>query len=467
MAQSRAAGSSGARQRRARGSQAEAQPARVDVDCCIAGGGPAGMMLGMLLARAGVKVAVLEKHGDFLRDFRGDTIHPSTLQVLDELGLRDAFLTLPHTSVSTLDAVVDGTRITPVDFDSVHGRNDFLVLMPQWDFLDFLAEHAKAYPGFQLFMNTDATELIVDDGSIDGATAGAAGAVADALPAGGVRRVRGVLATGPDGPVEVHAALTVAADGRDSVLRAASGLPSTDFGAPIDVVWFHLPYPPERPPDTLGYIDEHRLVLTIPREGYYQMGLVIPKGGFDDVHREGVESVRQAIVQTAPFLAPVVGELKSFSQLKLLAVQINRLETWWRPGLLCIGDAAHAMSPAFGVGVNFAVQDAVATANRLAPLLRGAGPVAGARASALDAACSWVQRRRMTPVRAMQAVQLAAHHVINGAGVSLLPSPLPEPRRIVLSAVIPLVQRLAARMIGRGFRAEHVSRAIRGATTRG
>jgi 2-polyprenyl-6-methoxyphenol hydroxylase-like FAD-dependent oxidoreductase len=313
-------------------------------------------------------------------------------------------------------------------------------------------------------MNTDATQLLVDeapgaDGS-GGRGAASAGATSRAA------RVTGVLANGPDGPVEVYAALTVAADGRDSVLRAASGLPSTDFGAPIDVVWFRLPYPPERPPDTLGYIDEHRLVLTIPREGYYQMGLVIPKGGFDDLHRQGLEAVRDAIVQTAPFLEPVVGELTSFSQLKLLSVQINRLETWWKPGLLCIGDAAHAMSPAFGVGVNFAVQDAVATANRLAPLLRGAGPVAGARASALDAACAWVQRRRMTPVRAMQAVQLAAHHVINGAGVSLLPSPLPEPRRIVLSAVIPIVQRLAARMIGRGFRAEHVSPRVRGATSR-
>ena len=420
---------------------------RIDVDCCVVGGGPAGVMLGMLLARAGVQVAVLEKHGDFLRDFRGDTIHPSTLQVLDELGLRDAFLTLPHTSVSTLDAVVDGTRITPVDFDSLRGRNDFLVLMPQWDFLDFLAENAKAYRGFRLLMNTDATQFVTDE------------------TAGG--RVTGVRATGPDGPVEVHAALTVAADGRDSVLRAASGLPSTDFGAPIDVVWFRLPQPADRPPDTLGYIDEHRLVLTIPREGYYQMGLVIPKGGFDELRREGLESVRDAIVQTAPFLASVVGELKSFDQLKLLSVQINRLETWWRPGLLCIGDAAHAMSPAFGVGVNFAVQDAVAAANRLAPLLCGAGSAAGARASALDAACAWVQRRRMPPVRAMQAVQLAAHHVINGAGVQLLPSPLGEPRRIVLSAVLPVVRRLAARMIGRGFRPEHVASRVRGATTRG
>ena len=425
-------------------------PTIVDVECCIVGGGPAGIMLGMLLARSGVRVAVLEKHGDFLRDFRGDTIHPSTLQVLDELGLRDAFLTLPHTSVSTFDAVVDGTRITPVDFDTLGDRNSRLVLMPQWDFLDFLAGHAAAYPGFHLLMNTDAVELVTD------------GAQAAETHGGG--RVVGVRGTGPDGPVEVRAPLTVAADGRDSVLREASGLPSTDFGAPIDVVWFRLPYPQERPPDTLGYIDENRLVLTIPREGYYQVGLVIPKGGFDGMRTQGLDAVRAAIVQTAPFLQPVVGELRSFAQLKLLSVQIDRLETWWRPGLLCIGDAAHAMSPAFGVGVNFAVQDAVAAANRLAPLLRGAGSVAGARASAIDRACEAVQRRRMPPVRAMQAVQLAAHHAINGAGVAVLPSPLPEPRRIVLSAVMPLVQRVAARVIGRGFRPEHVSPRVRGAT---
>ncbi|WP_308220546.1 FAD-dependent oxidoreductase [Humibacter sp. RRB41] len=447
MAQPR---SSGTRRRtRARATEPTTEPTSVDVDCCIVGGGPAGIMLGMLLARAGVHVAVLERHGDFLRDFRGDTIHPSTLQVLDELGLRDAFLTLPHTEVSTLDAVVDGTRITPVDFDSLRGRNDFLVLMPQWDFLDFLVEHAAAYPGFHLFMNTDATELVTD-GDRPGA------------PGGG--RVVGVRATGPDGPVEVRAALTVAADGRDSVLRQASGLPSTDFGAPIDVVWFRLPYPENRPPDTLGYIDEHRLVLTIPREGYYQVGLVIPKGGFDSMRKQGLESVREAITQTAPFLEPVVGELDSFKQLKLLSVQINRLETWWRSGLLCIGDAAHAMSPAFGVGVNFAVQDAVASANKLAPLLRGAGSVVGARASELDRACAAIQRRRMPPVRAMQAVQLAAHHVINGAGVAVLPNPLSGPRRIVLSAVMPLVQRVAARVIGRGFRPEHVAPQVRGAT---
>ncbi|MGN6127086.1 MAG: FAD-dependent oxidoreductase [Humibacter sp.] len=435
---------------RRRGRTPAEQPP-VEVDCCIVGGGPGGIMLGMLLARAGVEVAVLEKHGDFLRDFRGDTIHPSTLQVLDELGLRDAFLTLPHTAVSRLDAVVDGTRITPVDFDSLGGRNDFLVLMPQWDFLDFIAEHAKAYPGFHLLMNTDATELVTEG---------------DRPGAPGSGRVTGVRATGPQGRFEVRAALTVAADGRDSVLRQASGLPSTDFGAPIDVVWFRLPYPTERPPDTLGYIDSHRLVLTIPREGYYQMGLVIPKGDFESLRKQGLQSVREAITQTAPFLAPVVGELDSFKQLKLLSVQINRLETWWRAGLLCIGDAAHAMSPAFGVGVNFAVQDAVASANKLAPLLRGAGPDAGARASTLDEACAAIQRRRMPPVRAMQAVQLAAHHAINGPGVSALPDPLPEPRRIVLSAVMPLVRRVAARVIGRGFRPEHVSPQVRGATTR-
>ncbi|MHA7984613.1 FAD-dependent oxidoreductase [Rathayibacter sp. CAU 1779] len=423
----------------------------VEADCCVVGGGPAGIMLGMLLARAGVNVAVLEKHGDFLRDFRGDTIHPSTIQVLDELGLRDAFLTLPHTTVSSFDAVVDGTRLTPIDFDTLGGRNDFLVLMPQWDFLDFLAEHAAAYPGFRLHLNTEATELVTE-GDRDG------------VPGSG--RVVGVRATGPDGPVEVRAAITVAADGRDSVVRAASGLPATDFGAPIDVVWFRLPYPETRPPDTLGYLDQHRLIITIPREDYYQVGLIIPKGSFEDLRKQGLDAVRSAVTETAEFLEPVIGELTSFKKLKLLSVQINRLDTWSRPGLLCIGDAAHAMSPAFGVGVNFAIQDAVASANRLAPLLRGAGSAAGARASALDAAGEWVQRRRMPPVRAMQAVQLMAHQVINGTGATLLPNPIQEPQRIVLSAVMPIVQRVAARVVGRGIRPEHVSRQVRGATTR-
>ena len=437
-----------ARTRRRAPKPGAAPPTRIDVDCCIVGGGPAGIMLGMLLARTGAQVAVLEKHGDFLRDFRGDTIHPSTVEVLDELGLRDAFLSLPHTAVSQLDAVVDGTRITPVDFDSLRGRNDFLVLMPQWDFLDFLAGHAAAYPGFRLLMNTEATELVTE------------GDVRGEAPDG---RVLGVRATGPDGPVEVRAGLTVGADGRDSRLRAASGLPSTDFGAPIDVVWFRLPQPENRPPDTLGYLDEKRLVLTIPREGYYQMGLVIPKGGFEDLRAQGIGAVREAVVQTASFLEPVVGRLTSFKQLKLLSVQINRLDTWWRPGLLFIGDAAHAMSPAFGVGVNFAIQDAVATANRLAPLLRGAG----ASSSAIDEASAWVQRRRMPPVRAMQAVQLVAHQVINGAtGITGLAQPLDEPKRVVLSAVIPIVQRVAARVIGRGLRPERVSARVRGATTR-
>jgi 2-polyprenyl-6-methoxyphenol hydroxylase-like FAD-dependent oxidoreductase len=442
------------------------QTTRLDVDCCIVGGGPAGMMAGLLLARAGVQVAVLEKHGDFLRDFRGDTIHPSTIQVLDELGLRDAFLTLPHTTVHSFDAVIDGMRVTPIDFDTLRGRNDFLVLMPQWDFLDFVAEHAAAYPGFRLLMNTDATDLLIE-GDDDGARGERVqGAGAEGEGSRGSGRVLGVRATGPDGPVEVHAAITVAADGRDSRLREASGLPVTDFGAPIDVVWFRLPYPENRPPDTIGYFDQNRLVITIPREGYFQVGLIIPKGSFEHLRKQGIESVRDAIVQTAGFLAPVIGEITSFKQLKLLSVQIDRLERWSRPGLLCIGDAAHAMSPAFGVGVNYAIQDAVAAANRLAPLLRGAGPVAGARASELDDAAAWVQNRRMPPVRAMQAVQLVAHRVINGKGLDLGGAPLGEPQRIALSVAMPIVQRVASRVIGRGIRPERVSRQIRGATTR-
>ncbi|HWU47735.1 MAG TPA: FAD-dependent oxidoreductase [Humibacter sp.] len=415
-------------------------PTRIDVDCCIAGAGPAGVMLGMLLARAGLKVVVLEKHADFFRDFRGDTIHPSTIQVLGELGLRDAFLALPHTDVHTLDAVINGFRLRPVDFGYLRKPYDVLALMPQWDFLAFLAEHASAYPGFRLLMSTEATGLTREGGVVVGATA-----------------------SGPQGDVDIRARLTVAADGRGSTLRKASGLRPHEFGVPIDVLWFRLPKPAVEPPDTLAYLDESSMVLTIPRGDYYQMGMVIPKGGFEPLKANGLPGFRASLVATVPFLAEVVGSLTSWNDVKLLTVQIDRLSRWFTPGLLCIGDAAHAMSPAFGVGVNYAVQDAVAAANLLAEPLRS-----GASTEQLEDACLRLQRRRLLAVERMQRIQLAAHRVIaKPGGGAILPDPVPASTRLMLRAAAPIMQRVTARLVGRGFRPEHVSPGIRGATTRG
>lgn len=403
----------------------------IETDCVIVGGGPAGMMLGLILARNGLDVVVLEKHGDFFRDFRGDTIHPSIIGLLGELGIREGFLDLPHTRIRTLDAVIDGNRLRPIDFGRLRPPDDFLVLAPQWDFLTFLAEEGQRHDGFHLLMNTEATDVIVESGA-----------------------VRGVAASDADDELEVRATLTVAADGRDSAVRAAAGLRPKEFGVPIDVLWFRLPKPREVPPPTLAYLDETAMVLTIDRGDYYQSGMVIKKGGLAQLQAGGIEAFREALVRTAPFLRPVVDSLASWDEVKLLSVQVNRLETWHRPGLLCIGDAAHAMSPVFGVGVNYAIQDAVATANLLTPSLR-AGAVAGEALAA-------VQARRLPPVKRMQGIQLRVHRQLaKPGGGAILPDPMPAPLRWALRAGMPLVQLLTARMIGRGFRPEHLDPSLR------
>jgi 2-polyprenyl-6-methoxyphenol hydroxylase-like FAD-dependent oxidoreductase len=399
---------------------------RLDTGCCVVGGGPAGLMLGLLLARAGVDVTVLEKHADFLRDFRGDTIHPSTIDLMDELGLSKRFLALPQNDVATLDFVVSGNRIRPIDFSRLRGGARFLALMPQWDFLNFLAAEAARYPNFRLELRAEVTGLVRSG-----------------------PRVVGVIATTPDGPLEVRAPLTVAADGRSSVARAASGLVARDFGVPIDVLWFRLPKVGKAPPDTLAYLDGNSMVLTIPRGEYYQSGMVIAKGGFDEIRAGGIDAFRARLVSAAAFLEPVVGTLTSWDQVSLLSVQVDRLDRWYLPGFLCIGDAAHAMSPAFGVGVNYAIQDAVATARYLA------GPLRTGSVSQHDLAR--VQRRRLPPVRAMQPLQLAVHRLIGHRGVSL-PNPLPAPARGLLRIALPVVQWIAARLVGRGFRPEHIGR---------
>jgi 2-polyprenyl-6-methoxyphenol hydroxylase-like FAD-dependent oxidoreductase len=398
----------------------------LDTTCCVAGGGPAGLMLGFLLAKAGIDVVVLEKHADFLRDFRGDTIHPSTIDLLAELGLKQEFLTLPHHEVRGLDVVLSGNRIQPVDFTRLRGGTRFLALMPQWDFLNFIVAEASKLPGFRLITEAEVTGLRREG-----------------------NRVHGVTASGVDGEFTVNADLTVAADGRDSVLRRASSLPVKEYGIAIDVLWFHLPkVGKERP--TLAYLDKKAMVLTIPRGDYYQAGMIIQKGGFPALQAEGLPAFRERVAQTAPPVASVVDSLQSWDQVKLLSVQVNRLRRWYRPGLLCIGDAAHAMSPAFGVGVNFAIQDAVAAANLLAEPLR-AGTL-----STDD--LRRVQRRRLPPVRVMQPIQLQLHKRIANAGPGVnLPHPLPRRVRLVLRLLLPIIRRVAARVVGRGIRPEHLS----------
>lgn len=394
----------------------------VERDCVIAGGGPAGMVLGYLLARAGLAVTVLEKHADFLRDFRGDTIHPSTITLLRELGLRERFLELPLTRLTTLDVVVDRERIPLADFSTLPGPDNFLVLAPQWNFLDFLAGEAAAFPGFDLRMSTSATGLLREEG-----------------------RTVGVQAKGPDGDLEIRATLTVAADGRGSLLRDAMGLLPVGYGVPIDLLWFHLPKPAISIPFTLGYLSARGMVVTLDRGDYYQAGHVIPKGSFDRIKAQGLAAFRAGIAAAAPHLAEPAESIVDWDQVKLLSVQVNRLSTWHQPGVIAIGDAAHAMSPMFGVGVNYAIQDAVALANAIIPYLR--------QGRAPDAVLGQVQRRREVPVRKMQRIQRLGHRVIGR-------QPKGDrfaPRWVVrlLRAVSPRLRRFMARFVGIGFLPEH------------
>ncbi len=407
------------------------------VQACVAGGGPAGMMLGFLLARAGVEVVVLEKHADFLRDFRGDTVHPSTLELIAELGLLDGFLTRPHQELPQLRGVINGNEVLIADFAHLRTRCRFIALMPQWEFLNFLTEHGRRYPGFHVLMRAEVTDLIEEGG-----------------------RVAGVRATSPDGPLEIRADLVVGADGRHSTVRARAGLAGRDFGAPIDVLWMRLSKHAGDQDAALGRFTAGRLLVTIDRGDYWQCGLVIPKGGFDALRQRGLAALRDDIVGIAPFLRDRVDELRDWDDVKLLTVVIDRLRTWYRPGLLCIGDAAHAMSPMGGVGINLAVQDAVAAANLLAAPLR-AGTVAESDLRA-------VQRRRELPVRLIQALQVFAQSRIFGnvsgtSGSAPAPAPVapragkgPLPLPLRLLRRFPYLSRFPARVVGLGFRPEHV-----------
>ena len=396
----------------------------VRTTCCIAGGGPAGMMLGFLLARAGVDVVVLEKHRDFLRDFRGDTIHPSTLEVMHELGLLDEFLRLPHQEVRQLQGVIGDTSIRIADFSHLPTRCRFIALMPQWDFLNFLAEKARRYPSFHLRMQAEATDLIEDGG-----------------------RVSGLRATTPAGTLVVQADLVVGADGRHSTVRRCAGLEVEDIGAPIDVLWMRLPRRPSDGTAPLGRFGAGKIFIMLDRGDYWQCAYVIPKGGFDEIKAKGLDAFRAAVAEIAPQFGDRVRELGSWDDIKLLTVKIDRLRRWHRPGLLCIGDAAHAMSPVGGVGINLAVQDAVAAANILAAPLR-AGTL---RERDLAA----VERRRRFPTRATQRMQVFMQNNLLRAVLARQAAPAP-PWPLRLIGRYPLLQRIPARLVGMGFRPEHV-----------
>jgi 2-polyprenyl-6-methoxyphenol hydroxylase-like FAD-dependent oxidoreductase len=382
------------------------------------------MMLGFLLARVGVEILLLEKHADFLRDFRGDTIHPSTLELMYELGLLEEFLKRPHQEVRELRAQVGSEAFTLADCSHLPTHCRFIAFMPQWDFLNFLVEQGRRYPGFHVEMQAEATGLIEENG-----------------------RVVGVRITTPQGTREVRANLTVGADGRNSVIRARAGLPVIDLGAPMDVLWMRLSRRPSDPGQTFGYVDRGRILVLLNREDYWQCAFVIPKGGAEEIRRRGIASFGEEIASRVPFLRDRVNELRDWKDISLLTVKVDRLTRWSRPGLLCIGDAAHAMSPIGGVGINLAIQDAVAAANILGPaLLRGTPTERDLLA---------VQERRMFPTRATQRLQLIVqNNVIRRVLGST--KPLTLPWFFKLFQRFPYLRRIPARLVGIGFRPEHI-----------
>ena len=391
--------------------------------CCIAGGGPAGMMLGYLLARAGLEIIVLEKHADFLRDFRGDTIHPSTLEVMHELGILEMLLKLPHHRVSELRTHIGNLEIVAADCSRLPVRCPFVALMPQWDFLNFLAEQARRYATFHLRMQAEVTGLIEDAG-----------------------RVVGVRVKTPEGSEEIKADLVVGADGRSSIVRDCSALKVEELGAPMDALWMRLSKQPGDPPTALRF-ERGKILVMIDRGEYWQCAFVIRKGGLENTQRKGIQALRDEILEIAPFLGERVPELRDWNDLKLLTVKVDRLQKWYRPGLLCIGDAAHAMSPIGGVGINLAIQDAIAAANILA------GPL---RERCLDTRhLEKVQRRRMFPTRVTQGFQLMIQNrVIAQVLDSSAPVEVPWLMRQLLRSKF--LSRIRGRLVGMGIRPEHV-----------
>jgi len=392
--------------------------------CCIVGGGPAGMMLGFLLARTGVRSVVLEKHGDFLRDFRGDTVHPSTLDVMDELGLLDEFLKLPHQEVSRVSAQFGEERVQVADFSHLPVRCRFIALMPQWDFLDFLAAHGKRYPAFTVLMRAEATGLIEEGG-----------------------KVVGVHATVDGKPQEIRADLVVGADGRHSTVRVGAGFDVKVLGAPMDVLWFRLTHKLTDKAETMGRFDRGSILVMLDRGDYWQCAYVISKGSAGALKAAGIETFRAKIAELMPFVADRVHELATVDDLKLLTVGVERLDKWWKPGVLCIGDAAHTMSPIGGVGVNIAVQDAVAAANILAnPLKEG---------KLKDSDLEAVQARRLWPVRTTQAIQVFLQNRMIAPTLAGT-RPLRPPWAACVLNAVPFLRRIPARVLGLGVQPEHV-----------
>ena len=395
----------------------------LETDCCIVGGGPAGMMLGYLLARNGVTVTVLEKHTDFFRDFRGDTVHPSTMEVLKEVDLLEKFLKMPHERVERLGVVIGGETVQVADFRHVPATSKFVALMPQWDFLNFLASEASKFGAFRLLMGCEAVGLVRD--SIG---------------------VLGVLTRTNGQEMRVLSDLVVGCDGRNSVMRAAAGFKMDEYGVPIDVLWFQISRRPDDPAQVFGNINYGKVMILIDRSDYFQAGLLIRKGTFDAVKARGMAAFREDILQIVPWMGERVNELRDWEQVKILTVQINRLRQWYRSGLICIGDAAHAMSPAGGVGINLAIQDAVAAANFLSgPLLRG---------HIYETDLAAVQSRREFPTRITQAIQVAAHrgmmHAFERSG------PIEVPWQLRIAERIPGIQRAVGYAVGMGARPEHV-----------